>query len=164
MLQLPRGCQAGGHKEMSSINSALVYESKCGRRGGGVAGLSQWVQPCITWHGAQINFGDLPPYLSYVVRRFRMRGEGGIAGPQPMSTAVHITWHGAQINFGDLHCKKGSRILTYVVRRVLRAGTDAAAASRHHLTAGQGIRHQTHHLIPQDAAGLPRRWDDRSSQ
>ncbi len=28
-------------------------------------------------------------------------GEGG-AGPQPMSTAVHITWHGAQINFGDL--------------------------------------------------------------
>ncbi len=32
-----------------------------------------------------------------------MRGEAeGVAGSQPMSTAVHITWHGAQINFGDL--------------------------------------------------------------
>ncbi len=29
-------------------------------------------------------------------------GGGGVAGSQPMSTAVHITWHGAQINFGDL--------------------------------------------------------------
>ncbi len=29
-------------------------------------------------------------------------GDGGVAGPQPMSTAVHITWHGALINFGDL--------------------------------------------------------------
>ncbi len=27
---------------------------------------------------------------------------GGVAGSQPMRTAVHITWHGAQINFGDL--------------------------------------------------------------
>ncbi len=27
-------------------------------------------------------------------------GIGGIAGPQPMSTAVHITWYGAQIKFG----------------------------------------------------------------
>jgi hypothetical protein len=31
-----------------------------------------------------------------------MRGDGGVAGSQPMSTAVHIPWHGAQINFGDL--------------------------------------------------------------
>jgi hypothetical protein len=29
-------------------------------------------------------------------------GEGGVAGSQPMTTAVHITWHGARINFGDL--------------------------------------------------------------
>jgi hypothetical protein len=29
-------------------------------------------------------------------------GGGGVAGSQPMSTAVHITWHGAQINLGDL--------------------------------------------------------------
>ncbi len=27
---------------------------------------------------------------------------GGIAGSQPMGTAVHITLHGTQINFGDL--------------------------------------------------------------
>jgi hypothetical protein len=29
-------------------------------------------------------------------------GGGGVAGSQPMRTAVHITWHGAQINCGDL--------------------------------------------------------------
>jgi hypothetical protein len=29
-------------------------------------------------------------------------GGGGIAGSQPMNTAVHITWHGTQINFEDL--------------------------------------------------------------
>jgi hypothetical protein len=29
------------------------------------------------------------------------RGGGGVAGSQPVSTAVHITWHGAQINIGD---------------------------------------------------------------
>jgi hypothetical protein len=39
--------------------------------------------------------------------RVPMRVEGGeglrqLAGPQPMSTALHITWHRAQINFGDL--------------------------------------------------------------
>ncbi len=39
---------------------------------------------------------------SALVYRVQMRGEGGIAGSQPMSSAVHITWHGAQINFGDL--------------------------------------------------------------
>jgi hypothetical protein len=47
-------------------NSALVYESECRGMGGGgveVAGsqpMSTAVH--ITWHGAQINFGDLPPY------------------------------------------------------------------------------------------------------
>jgi hypothetical protein len=29
-------------------------------------------------------------------------GGGGVAGSQPMRTAVHITRHGAQINFGYL--------------------------------------------------------------
>jgi hypothetical protein len=29
-------------------------------------------------------------------------GGGGVAGSQPMSTAVHRTVTGAQINFGDL--------------------------------------------------------------
>jgi hypothetical protein len=40
-------------------NSDLVYMPKCGVRGE-VAGS----QPMST--GAQINFGDLPPYLTYV--------------------------------------------------------------------------------------------------
>ncbi len=39
---------------------------------------------------------------SAFVIRVQRRREGGVAGSQPMSTAVHITWHGAQINFGDL--------------------------------------------------------------
>ncbi len=39
---------------------------------------------------------------STLVLRVQMRGRGGVAGSQPMSTAVHITGHGAQINFGDL--------------------------------------------------------------
>jgi hypothetical protein len=30
-------------------------------------------------------------------------GGGGVAGPQPMRTAVLITGHGAQINFGYLN-------------------------------------------------------------
>ncbi len=38
-------------------NSVLVYEPKC--RGA----LSTAVN--IAWHGAQINFGDPPPYLTY---------------------------------------------------------------------------------------------------
>jgi hypothetical protein len=41
-------------------NSALVFEAKCG--GGGVAGS----QPMSTTvPGAQINFEDLTPYLTY---------------------------------------------------------------------------------------------------
>ncbi len=39
---------------------------------------------------------------SALVLQVQIRGRGGIAGSQPMSSAVHITWHGAQINFGDL--------------------------------------------------------------
>jgi hypothetical protein len=44
-------------------NSALVYEPKCG--GGGDC----WVSANeYSWaHGAQINFGDLTPYLTYGV-------------------------------------------------------------------------------------------------
>jgi hypothetical protein len=40
-------------------NSALVYEPK---GGGGMRGLSQWVQ---LYTGAQINYGDLTIYLTY---------------------------------------------------------------------------------------------------
>ncbi len=43
-------------------NSALVYEPKCWG-GGELRGLGQWVQ---RYTGAQINFGDLTPYLTCV--------------------------------------------------------------------------------------------------
>ncbi len=44
-------------------NSALVYEPKCGRgEGGGGVGS----QP-MSAQGAQINFGDLTPYLTHVL-------------------------------------------------------------------------------------------------
>ncbi len=49
--------EAGGHKEMSSIlltNSALVYEPR-----GVSANEYSWA------HGAQKNFGDLTPYVTY---------------------------------------------------------------------------------------------------
>ena len=39
---------------------------------------------------------------SALVIRVQLRGGGGVEGPQPMSTAVHITWNEAQINLGDL--------------------------------------------------------------
>ncbi len=42
-------------------NSALVYEPKSGGRGE-LRGISQWVQ---LYTGAQINFGDLTPHLTY---------------------------------------------------------------------------------------------------
>jgi hypothetical protein len=44
-------------------NSALVYEPKCGGGGGGGCGFS--ANEYISAHGAQINFGDLTPYLTY---------------------------------------------------------------------------------------------------
>ncbi len=45
----------------------LIYESKCGGWGWGEGCWSFPMSTAvhITWHGAQINFGDLPPYLSY---------------------------------------------------------------------------------------------------
>jgi hypothetical protein len=49
-------------------NSALVFESQCGWRFRPSGSHSQPRSTAvhITWHGAQINFGDLPPYLTYV--------------------------------------------------------------------------------------------------
>ncbi len=44
-------------------NSALVYESKCGESGWS-CGVSANEYSCAA-HGAQINFGDLTPYLTY---------------------------------------------------------------------------------------------------
>ncbi len=48
-------------RQFRLTNSALVYEPKCGRRGE-LRALSQWVQLST---GAQINFADLTPYLTY---------------------------------------------------------------------------------------------------
>jgi hypothetical protein len=42
-------------------NSAFVYEPKCGGKGE-LRGLSQWIQ---LYTGAQLNLGDLTPYLTY---------------------------------------------------------------------------------------------------
>ncbi len=39
---------------------------------------------------------------SALIIRVQMPGGGGVAGFQPMSTAVHIMWLGARIKFGDL--------------------------------------------------------------
>ncbi len=46
-------------------NSALVHESKCGWWGRIAGSQPMSTALHITWHGAQINFGDLPPYLTY---------------------------------------------------------------------------------------------------
>ncbi len=44
-------------------NSALVYEPKCGGKGGGGCGVSVNEYSCVP--GAQINFGDLTTPLTY---------------------------------------------------------------------------------------------------
>jgi hypothetical protein len=48
-------------------NSALVYEPKCGRMGGGggSGGLRVSANEYSCALGAQIKFGDLTPYLTY---------------------------------------------------------------------------------------------------
>jgi hypothetical protein len=66
LLKAIRGCSQGVTKRCRLswlTNSALVYDPKClERRGGGeLRGLSQRVQ---LYTGAQINLGDLTPYLT----------------------------------------------------------------------------------------------------
>ncbi len=50
-------------RQSSLTNSALVYEPKCGGKGGGGCGVSANEFFCA--HGAQISFGDLTTYLTY---------------------------------------------------------------------------------------------------
>jgi hypothetical protein len=55
-------------------NSALVYEPKCG--GSGVVAGSQLLSKAVNnAPGAQINFGDLTPYLAYASQRLTLEEE-----------------------------------------------------------------------------------------
>ncbi len=49
-------------------NSALVNKSKCAGTGWVVGSQPMSAAVHITWHGAEINFGDLTPYLTYAVK------------------------------------------------------------------------------------------------
>ncbi len=55
-------------------NSVLVYEPKCTKWGGGgeSCGITaKWANGYSCAHGAQINFGDLTPYLTYSYNQFQ---------------------------------------------------------------------------------------------
>ncbi len=69
--------------------SALVYEPKCGGGGYRLRGLSQWVH-YICGHRAQINFGDLTPYLTYNDHR-------RLSLPTP---SIQARWNTPEIWFG----------------------------------------------------------------
>jgi hypothetical protein len=57
---------AGGYEEMSSILADQQRPSYISpNAGGGGCGVSQLEQLCTVRHGAQMNFGDLTPYLTY---------------------------------------------------------------------------------------------------
>ncbi len=63
--------KAGGHKAMSSIladhvtNSSFIYEPKCAAWGGGGGGSRVSANEYNFARRAQVNFGDLTPYLIY---------------------------------------------------------------------------------------------------
>ncbi len=88
-----------------------------------------WTCPCgVTKRCRPSLLTNSAPHI-----RVQMRGEGEVAGSQPMSIAVHITaGHGAQINFGDL-----PQYLTYGVAvqqqpaRALPGGVWPTAAVQH---------------------------------
>ncbi len=66
---------AGGHKERSDIvylgwPRAPSYMSPNGRRGVLAGSTAMSTVEHITWHGAQINFGDLTPYLTYAPKYY----------------------------------------------------------------------------------------------
>ncbi len=56
-------------------NSALVYKSKCGGDWGVAGSQSMSTAVHITWHVAQINFGDLPSYFTYACHAERRNTE-----------------------------------------------------------------------------------------
>jgi hypothetical protein len=55
--------------------SALVCEPNCGGGGGAVAGSQLSANEYSFTHGAQINFGDLTPYLAYGFKRLTANAE-----------------------------------------------------------------------------------------
>ncbi len=81
----PLDCLPGGYKEISSIMAPLYMRWAQMRRGGGCCGVS--ANEYSRAHGAQINFGDLTPYLTYVVcpplREYQGRPPWGRARPSP---------------------------------------------------------------------------------
>ncbi len=78
----------GDYKEMSSILANQIA-SKCG--GGWSCGISasQWVQ---LYTGAQINFGDLTPYLNYV------------RSPNPTYLNISLLWISSYLSFIENVC------------------------------------------------------------
>ena len=66
LSKLLRYIWSGVHKEMSSILAAIAPSNKSPNSGVGEGcGVSANGFSCA--HGAQINFGDLIPYLTYVL-------------------------------------------------------------------------------------------------
>jgi hypothetical protein len=84
-------------------NSALVYEPKCG--GGSGCGVSANEYSCA--HGAQINFGDLTPRLTYECSsRGARRGTPLAWPPLELPRPLHP--------FHPLHHLPGKHGLTHV--------------------------------------------------
>jgi hypothetical protein len=85
-------------------NSALVYEPKCGWAGGcGVSANEYSCAAVHNAHGAQINFGDIAPYITYeITTRAELRAKG-ICGSCP----VYLLEGGPHglINFIDTKAK-----------------------------------------------------------
>ncbi len=75
--------ESGGYKEMSSI-LADQWRPRIWGWGGVLRGLSQWVQ---LYTGAQINFGDLTPYLTFGQNWLILRPPPN--PPPPCGTETH---------------------------------------------------------------------------
>ncbi len=89
------------------------YESICGGRGGscGVS-CSQWVLLCtsVRWHGAQIYFWDLAPYLTYVAS---MSNSASIVQRRQASC-----WDCWPSDDDQLHVPTRSTCTSYTVKKV----------------------------------------------
>ncbi len=86
-LKLPE-CKGQGVTNRCRLSlltkSALVIRVQMRAKGGVAGSKSMGTAVHITWHGAQINFGDLPPYLTY--------GKGGFPWVSSFVSAPHCWW------------------------------------------------------------------------